>query len=106
MLATKKTIMKRILLGAALVLSIGIAHAAKRHQPITEHNILSSQLPPALQTDIKKDYKDYWITQLSEEGKGRHPEYFMTLENADQIVKLRSRNSAAWVITNTSVKTE
>jgi len=98
--------MQSILLGAALVLSISVAHAAKKGQPSTERNILSSQLPPALQTDIKKDYKNYWITGLSEEGKGRHPEYFMTLENADQIVKLRSHDAATWVITNTSVKTE
>ena len=98
--------MKRMLLGAALVLMITAVHASKAHQPVAEHNILSSQLPQALQTDIKKEYKDYWITGLLEEGKGRHPEYFITLENADQIVKLRSRDAVTWVMTNTSVKAE
>jgi len=98
--------MKRLLLGVTLVLVITAARASKGHQPVVEHNILSSQLPQALQTDIKKEYKDYWITGLLTEGKGRHPEYYMTLENADQIVKLRSRDAATWVITNTSLKAE
>jgi len=77
--------MKRIVLGAALVLLISFAHAAQKGQPRTEHNILSSQLPAALLADIKRDYKDYWITALSEEGKTRHPDYSITLENADLI---------------------
>jgi hypothetical protein len=43
---------------------------------------------------------------LSEEGKGKHSDYFITLEDADQIVQLRSGDSENWVITSTSVKAD
>jgi hypothetical protein len=108
----KQESMKKIFLGAALFLVLSAAQvsaagrAPQNGQPRDEHNILSSQLPSALLTDIKKDYSDYWITQLSEEGRGKHPDYFLTLENADQIVHLRSSDASNWVVTSTSVKTD
>jgi hypothetical protein len=107
---TKKKIMKKTFLGAALFLLISATHvfAAGRTpqtgQPHIVRNILSSQLPKALLADIKKDYKDYWITELSEEGKVKHPDYSVTLENADQIVQLRSSDSESWEVMSTSVK--
>ena len=102
--------MKKRLLGAAFFLLIGFTYASasdrapQSYQYRTGHNILSSQLPEALLTTIKKDYKDYWITELSESGKGKHSEYLITLENADQIVQLSSGDSENWVVTSTSVK--
>ena len=102
--------MKKTFLGVALFLLISAADASaagqlpQLGQPRIEHNILSSQLPATLLADIRKDYKDYWITELTEEGKGKHSDYFIVLENADQIVKLHSSNSEAWVVTGTSVK--
>jgi len=102
--------MKKAIMGAALFLLIGLAQASasglssEKGQPGTEHNILSSQLPGALLTDIKKEYKDYWITECSEKDKRKKADYFITLENADQIVQLRSSDSENWVLTNTSAK--
>ena len=104
--------MKKTFLGAALLLLISAAHvsaagrARQTGQPHAVHNILSGQLPVALLADIKKDYKDYWITELSEEGKVKHPDYSITLENADQIVELRSSDSESWIVTSTSVKAD
>lgn len=69
------------------------------------HNILSSKLPPVLLTDIKKEYKGYWITELYEEGKTRRPSYFITLESPDQIIKLSSDDSENWVVKSTTIKT-
>ncbi len=113
-------IMKQVFLGAAFLLLIGAAYASDasslnasslktsafspERRDHSRQNILSSELPAALQADIKRNYKDYWITALSEEQKGKHSDYFMTLENADQIVELRSNDSANWEITRTSVK--
>ncbi len=103
--------MKKVVLGAALLLLISAAHAStgnynmQKGQPHAERNILSNQLPVALLADIKKGYKDYWITALSEEAKGRHSDYFITLENADQIVQLRSSGAEKWVVMNTVQKT-
>ena len=104
--------MKKLVFGAALLLVIGAASASaaggalSKGESRVEHNILSSQLPPALLVEIKKDYSSYWITELSEEGKGKHSDYTLTLENADQIVHLHSGNSEKWVVTGTTLKTD
>lgn len=103
--------MKKTFLGAALLFLTSAAHVSaagrtpQTGQPHIARNILSSQLPSALLADIKKDYKDYWITELSEEGKGKRPDYSLTLENADQIIQLRSNNSEGWEVMSTVVKT-
>jgi hypothetical protein len=68
---------------------------------VITHNILSDQLPATLLTDIRKDYKDYWISDLYEETDNKKPSYHITLENADQIVKLSSDDSKRWVVVNT-----
>ena len=102
--------MKKVITGAAFLLLISIAHASstapapEKGQPRNERNILSTQLPASLLANIKKDYKDYWITALSEAGKGKRLDYSITLENADQIVQLRSSNAKKWIITNSSEK--
>lgn len=93
--------MKKVFLGVALLLMIGAAHASRAH---VRQNILSSELPAALQADIKRDYKDYWITALSEEQRGKHSDYYMTVENADQILELRSGDATNWEVTKTDVK--
>ncbi len=107
--------MKKVFLGAALLLIIGAAHASTSVSSGTasfavtgrvhaRQNILSSELPAALQAGIKKDYKDYWITALSEEQRGKHSDYYMTVENADQVMELRSTDATNWEVTSTNVK--
>jgi hypothetical protein len=102
--------MKKTFLGVALLLLIGATHASaadrtlQNGQPHADRNILSSQLPAALLAEIKKDYKDYWITELIEEGKAKHPDFLLTVENADQIVHLRSDDSESWVVMSATVK--
>jgi len=61
-------------------------------------------LPSVLLRDIKKEYKGYWITELYEVGKSKRPFYFITVENADQIVKLSCDDSENWFIKNTVIK--
>jgi hypothetical protein len=96
--------MKKLVLGAALLMVISTTYA----RPITKHNeernILSSELPVSLQSDIKSTYAGYWITELTEEGEGKHVKYNLTLENADQVVHLRAGKSAEWEMVNTIVK--
>jgi hypothetical protein len=102
--------MKKAFLGAALFLVISVAHASdapsfsRESRAHVRQNILSSDLPAALHADIKRDYKDYWITALAEEQRGKHSDYYMTVENADQIVELHSSDSANWEITSTTIK--
>ena len=61
-------------------------------------NILSNQLPARLLTVIHKNYKDYWITDLYKENVNGKISYFITLENADQTVKLNTSHSASWAV--------
>lgn len=61
-------------------------------------NIYFSSLPLMLQIDERKNYKDYWITEIDEFANGDGTRYHLTLENADKIVKLRSSGSDSWEV--------
>lgn len=103
---TKITRMKKLVIGAALLMIIGTTYARPSTKHSEERNILSSELPVTLQSDIKSAYAGYWITELTEEGEGKHVKYSLTLENADQIVHLRAGKSAEWEMVSTTVKAD
>lgn len=60
------------------------------------HNILSNQLPINLQTTLKKEYADFWITDLFEFAKNDSNGYYITIESADKIITLQSTDGASW----------
>jgi hypothetical protein len=60
-------------------------------------NILSSQLPVTLLMNFKKHYDGYWITDLFEMSQDAASTYYMTLENSDSKITLRS-NGDSWEI--------
>jgi len=67
-------------------------------------NILSTQLPIALQMNLKKDYSNYWITDLFEiNGDGQNC-YYITMENADTKLTLRSNGDDTWDVYEKSDK--
>jgi hypothetical protein len=53
-------------------------------------NILSSDLPITKQISLAKDYKGYWITDLFEISSNDETAYYVTLENADSKLILKS----------------
>jgi hypothetical protein len=57
-------------------------------------NIASTQLPVGLQTSLKQDYNGYWISDLFEIATAEGTSYYVTLENADKQVVLKSSNSS------------
>ncbi|HTE25302.1 hypothetical protein [Flavitalea sp.] len=59
-------------------------------------NLTTSQLPINLMTDIKKNHKNSWITDLFEITTNDETNYYITLEDADQIVVLKSAGSYGW----------
>lgn len=59
-------------------------------------NITSNQLPIQLLLEVKKNYSDYWISDLFELTGDGASNYYITLENADQRVTLRSNGSDTW----------
>ena len=102
--------MKKKFLGVTLLVlvSLGYASAAgPAPQPNSSRvtrNIVSTQLPATLLTNIRTGYKGYWITECYEKGKERRPDYFITLENADQVVQLRASHKKPWEVVSTQVK--
>ena len=91
---------------AAFLLIISTSYASQTTRHFDERNILSSELPVALQSGIKTTYSGYWITELTAEGKDRHAKYTLTLENADQIIHLRADRADEWEVVSTTAKVE
>src|SRR5258708_37342717 len=98
--------MKKIIVGAGLLLMIRTANATQAVKHSDERNILSTELPVNLQSGIKNQYGGYWITELAQEGDGKHAKYLLTLESADQIVHLEAGRRANWVVTSTAQKAD
>jgi hypothetical protein len=56
-------------------------------------NITVMQLPVNLQTSLKNEYSNYWVSDLFEVSNEEGTQYYVTLENAD--VKLIMKSAAA-----------
>ena len=61
-------------------------------------NILSTQLPIQLLMNVKEKYNNYWITDLFEINSNEQTTYYVTLENADGHVSLRSNDASTWEV--------
>ncbi len=59
-------------------------------------NITTDQLPIALQTSLRKNYADYWVSDLFEMVSGGQTSYYITVENADHKVVLKSEDFGNW----------
>jgi hypothetical protein len=62
----------------------------------TARNIPSEQLPISLFSKVKKDYSDYWISELFEMDRDGQTSYYITLENADETLILKSTGFDEW----------
>jgi len=60
-------------------------------------NIVSTQLPMNLLMSLKNDYSGYWITELFEFNGENNNCYYISLENADVKITLRS-NFDSWEV--------
>ena len=58
-------------------------------------NIISSQLPINLLSDLKKSYNNYWISDLFEVSSS-DASYYVTLQNSDQTLVLKSNGTSGW----------
>lgn len=59
-------------------------------------NLSSLELPIALQAKLKKNYEGYWITDLIEVAREEGTSYYITLENADTKLTLKSSGTDYW----------
>ena len=61
-------------------------------------NILSDKLPVHLASSMKKHYSGFWISDLFEIRSNGEVSYYVTLENADYKVVLKSADSDRWEV--------
>ena len=54
----------------------------------------------SLQANLKKNYSTYWISDLFEVAKNDGTAYYLTLENADTKIVLKSSDSSNWNMYN------
>jgi len=59
-------------------------------------NISTTQLPIGLQTALRNEAGSYWISDLFEVSNEEGTSYYVTLENADTKLVLKSSGSAEW----------
>jgi hypothetical protein len=67
-------------------------------------NIVSSQLPISLIRELKQGYTDFWVTDLFEINGDEENCYYITLENADSKLVLRSIDNEKWEVYETKNK--
>jgi hypothetical protein len=60
-------------------------------------NINSMQLPVNLQTTLKNEYKGYWIAGLFELSNEEGVQYYVTLEDANSTLVLKS-SACSWSV--------
>ena len=58
--------------------------------------ISPDNLPISLQKSLKDKYRDYWISDLFEVAKNDGTSYYITLEDADSQLVLKSSDSYNW----------
>lgn len=61
-------------------------------------NISSTELPLYLRDNLKNRYEDYWITDVVEESNSNGFSYYITIQNADNKIVLKSKYGSAWTI--------
>jgi hypothetical protein len=61
-------------------------------------NILSDKLPIYQLISLKKNYSGYWISDLFEVNMNNATAYYITLENADEKLVLKSSDNKEWEV--------
>ena len=67
-------------------------------------DIVSSQLPINLVRELRQNYSNFWVTDLFEINGDEQNCYYITLENADSKVVMRSIDNEKWEIYETNSK--
>ena len=61
-------------------------------------NITSTQLPIGLLTELKNNYREMWISDLFEIAMNNDTSYYITLQNGDYTLVLKSNNGSSWEV--------
>ena len=68
-------------------------------------NISSDQLPLNLLTSLRQDYTAFWITDLFEISSDNQTTYYVTIENSDKKIVLKSDDLSSWGVYSKQRKT-
>ena len=66
--------------------------------------ISSLDLPITLLTNLKKGYVNYWISDLFEVSNSDGTAYYITVENADAKIVLKSTSGGSWKVYQKNTK--
>ncbi len=66
--------------------------------------ISSLDLPMSLQTSLKKNYSDHWISDLFEVSNNEGTAYYITVEDADSKIVLKSDGTSGWEVFQKTTK--
>ncbi len=69
-------------------------------------NIVSDQLPISLLAELRRGYAGYWISDLFEMASDGQTTYYVTVENSDKKIVLRSDGTSSWSVFNKQKKEE
>ena len=69
-------------------------------------NITSDQLPLNLLTSLRRDYTEYWITDLFEISSNGETTYYVSIENSDKKIVLKSDDLSFWGVYSKEKKTD
>ena len=69
-------------------------------------NITSDQLPIHLLTTLRRDYTAFWISDLFEISSDGQTTYYVTIENSDKKIVLKSDDLSSWGIYSKERKTD
>jgi mRNA deadenylase 3'-5' endonuclease subunit Ccr4 len=59
-------------------------------------NISSTQLPISLQAELKKEYSEFWISDLFEVANDEGTHYYITIENSETKLVLKGSTDGSW----------
>ena len=61
-------------------------------------NVLSDQLPIRLLTEIRNNYGNFWISELFEMATEDRTTYYITVENSQERIVLKSDGLNQWTL--------
>lgn len=59
-------------------------------------NITATQLPIGLLNEVKKNYREFWISDLFEIAMNNETAYYITLQNGDYTLVMKSNGGSGW----------
>ncbi len=67
-------------------------------------NLSPVKLPETLRSELKRNYANYWITELVKYRNAEEDGFVVTLEGADKVIVLKALGAQGWEVYRTNAK--